>query len=133
MDLLVVGAGPTGLTLALQARAHGATVRVVESRPDADRPSRALLMHPRTLECLRPLGLTDDLLDHGNTSPLARLHVGGREVALGFGAHAVEAVTCRPDGDDQLAPPGGPGERRQHRPELLLGLRKFGHRLSMAR
>ena len=52
-DLLVVGAGPTGLTVALQARAHGATVRVVERRAERFRRSRAMIMHPRTLEALR--------------------------------------------------------------------------------
>ena len=58
-DLLVVGAGPTGLALALQAHDHGARVRIVERRPEAFRPSRALIVHPRTLEVLRPLGVTD--------------------------------------------------------------------------
>src|SRR5437870_919463 len=56
IDILVVGAGPTGLTLALQAHDHGARVRIVERRPAMPRPSRALLVYPRTLEMLRPLG-----------------------------------------------------------------------------
>ena len=63
VDVLVVGAGPSGLGAALQAHCHGATVRVVERRSEAFRPSRAMIMHPRTLECLRPLGVTDELLD----------------------------------------------------------------------
>ncbi len=80
-DLLVVGAGPAGLTTALQAHDHGATVRVVERRPEAYRPSRAMIMHPRTLESLRPLGVTDGLLDRGDISPKAELHLGRRRVA----------------------------------------------------
>lgn len=59
VDLLVAGAGPAGLALALQAAEHGARVRVLERRPDAFRPSRAMILHPRTLEVLRPLGVTD--------------------------------------------------------------------------
>ena len=43
-DVLVVGAGPTGLTTALQARANGAAVRIVERRPEPFRPSRAMIM-----------------------------------------------------------------------------------------
>ena len=68
-DLLVVGAGPTGLSLALQAHDHGARVRIVERRPDAFRPSRALIMHARTLEVLRPLGVVEALLAKADIAP----------------------------------------------------------------
>jgi 2-polyprenyl-6-methoxyphenol hydroxylase-like FAD-dependent oxidoreductase len=81
-DVLVVGAGPAGLTTALQARAHGAAVRVVERRHDAFRPSRAMIMHPRTLEVLRPLGVTERLLGRGDRAPRAELHLGRRRVAV---------------------------------------------------
>jgi 2-polyprenyl-6-methoxyphenol hydroxylase-like FAD-dependent oxidoreductase len=81
-DVLVVGAGPTGLALALQAHAHGAHVRVLERRPSAFRPSRALIVHPRTLEVLRPLGVVDALLDRADTAPAARLHLGRRVVPV---------------------------------------------------
>ncbi|MGC0236565.1 FAD-dependent monooxygenase [Arthrobacter sp. SD76] len=50
----MVGAGPAGLTAALQAHAHGATVRVVDRRADRIRPSRAMMLHARALEGLRP-------------------------------------------------------------------------------
>jgi 2-polyprenyl-6-methoxyphenol hydroxylase-like FAD-dependent oxidoreductase len=79
-QILVVGGGPTGLATALQAHWHGATVRVVEQRPDAFRPSRAMIMHSRTMEVLRPLGVTDDLLERGDTAPLAELHLGTHRV-----------------------------------------------------
>ncbi|MFE6650711.1 FAD-dependent monooxygenase [Streptomyces rochei] len=75
-DLLVVGAGPTGLSLALQAHHHGARVRVVERRPEMFRPSRALILHPRTLEVLRPLGVTNALLERADTAPRVNLHLG---------------------------------------------------------
>lgn len=80
-DVLVVGAGPTGLTAALQAHAHGASVRLVERRVERFRHSRAMIMHPRALESLRPLGVTDALLDRGDRAPRAELHLGGRTVA----------------------------------------------------
>jgi 2-polyprenyl-6-methoxyphenol hydroxylase-like FAD-dependent oxidoreductase len=81
-DLLVVGAGPTGLSLALQAHDHGARVRIVERRPDAFRPSRALMMHARTLEVLRPLGVVEALLAKADIAPSVRLHLGSRVVAV---------------------------------------------------
>ncbi|MDQ0767850.1 2-polyprenyl-6-methoxyphenol hydroxylase-like FAD-dependent oxidoreductase [Pseudarthrobacter defluvii] len=84
-DLLVVGAGPAGLTTALQAHSHGATVRVVDRREHRVRPSRALMLHARALEGLRPLGVTDMLLDRADTTPEARIHLGRRVVAARLG------------------------------------------------
>ncbi|HSP53707.1 MAG TPA: FAD-dependent monooxygenase [Cryobacterium sp.] len=81
-EILVVGAGTTGLALALQAHDHGARVRIVDRRPELFRPSRAMLMHPRTLEVLRPLGVTDALLAHGDTAASAQLHLRSRVVSV---------------------------------------------------
>lgn len=79
-DILVVGAGPTGLALALQAHDHGARIRIVERRREAFRPSRALIVHPRTLEVLRPLGVTGALLARADIAPEGHLHLGSRVV-----------------------------------------------------
>jgi 2-polyprenyl-6-methoxyphenol hydroxylase-like FAD-dependent oxidoreductase len=84
-DVLVVGAGPTGLATALTAHAHGADVRILERREDAFRPSRAMVLHPRALESLRPLGVTEELLDRADRAPRAELHLGGRVVAARLG------------------------------------------------
>ena len=84
-DILVAGAGPAGLALALQAHAHGAAVRVIDRRPDAVRPSRALILHTRTLEVLRPLGVTRALLARADVAPAADLRLGSRVVRVAFG------------------------------------------------
>lgn len=81
-DILVAGAGPAGLALALQAHDHGAVVRVVERRPEAFRPSRALILHSRTLEVLRPLGVTQALLARADVAPAADLRLGSRVVRV---------------------------------------------------
>jgi 2-polyprenyl-6-methoxyphenol hydroxylase-like FAD-dependent oxidoreductase len=82
VSILVVGAGPAGLALALQAHDHGADVQVVDRRPEAFRPSRALIMHTRTLEVLRPLGVTPALLARADITPAVDLHLGGRVVPI---------------------------------------------------
>lgn len=81
VDVLVVGAGPTGLALAAQLAAFGATVRVVDRRNVPDRESRALVVQPRTLEVLRPLGVTPALLDRGDQAARVQLHLDGRDLA----------------------------------------------------
>ena len=81
-DVLVAGAGPAGLALALQAHDHGAVVRVIERRAEAARPSRALILHARTLEVLRPLGVTQALLARADVAPAADLQLGSRLVRI---------------------------------------------------
>jgi 2-polyprenyl-6-methoxyphenol hydroxylase-like FAD-dependent oxidoreductase len=82
VGILVAGAGPAGLTLALQAHGHGGDVRIIDRRPKAFRPSRALIMHARSLEVLRPLGVTDSLLARADPAPAADLHLGSRVVPV---------------------------------------------------
>jgi 2-polyprenyl-6-methoxyphenol hydroxylase-like FAD-dependent oxidoreductase len=108
-DVLVVGAGPTGLTTALMAHDHGARVRIIERRPEEDRPSRAMVLHARTLEMLRPLGVTEDLLTRADLSPAAELHLGARtvrvelaELALGDTAFAHLTLIRQMDVEDVL-------------------------------
>jgi 2-polyprenyl-6-methoxyphenol hydroxylase-like FAD-dependent oxidoreductase len=76
--ILVAGAGPAGLAFALQALDHGADVRVIERRHQAARPSRALILPSRTLEVLRPLGVTQGLLAKADIAPTVDLHLGRR-------------------------------------------------------
>ena len=83
--ILVAGAGPAGLALALQAHDHGATVRIVDRRPQAGRPSRALILHARTLEVLRPLAVTQALLDRADIAPTADLQLGRQIVRVTLG------------------------------------------------
>jgi 2-polyprenyl-6-methoxyphenol hydroxylase-like FAD-dependent oxidoreductase len=96
VDLVVVGAGPTGLTLALQSAAHGAIVRVIERRPEQFRPSRALIVHPRTLEVLHPLGVVDELLERGERRPAACLHLRSGTVRADLGRFELPGTAYPP-------------------------------------
>jgi 2-polyprenyl-6-methoxyphenol hydroxylase-like FAD-dependent oxidoreductase len=89
-DVLAVGAGPTGLTLAANVQAQGASVRIIDCNMDRTRESRALAVQPRTLELLDSLGIAEDLVARGRTSVRLRIRVGRRTVALPFGDVGVE-------------------------------------------
>jgi 2-polyprenyl-6-methoxyphenol hydroxylase-like FAD-dependent oxidoreductase len=80
--VLIVGAGPTGLTLAAQLQALGASVRIVNRQLDRVHEARALAVQPRTLEVLRALGIAEELVERGNDAVQLRLHFGERVVPI---------------------------------------------------
>ncbi|KUM78380.1 FAD-dependent monooxygenase [Streptomyces curacoi] len=82
LDVLVVGAGPTGLALAAQLRAHQSRFRIVDRSHDRVRESRALAVQPRTLEALAGFGVTDRLVARGNPAMGLRLHLNRRTVSV---------------------------------------------------
>ncbi|MGH9261807.1 MAG: FAD-dependent monooxygenase, partial [Acidimicrobiales bacterium] len=77
-DVLVVGAGPTGLTLAAQLLSFGASFRIVDRQLDRVHESRALAVQPRTLEVLTGLGVADAMVDRGNPAVRLQMHIGAR-------------------------------------------------------
>jgi 2-polyprenyl-6-methoxyphenol hydroxylase-like FAD-dependent oxidoreductase len=64
-DVLVVGAGPTGLTLAATLTARGVRTLLVDKLPAGANTSRAAVVHARTLEVLEPLGVAKALVERG--------------------------------------------------------------------
>ena len=69
IDVLVVGAGPIGMTCAIELARRGVGVRIVEKRTEASTTSKALVVHARTLELLDTIELADELAAKGYTSP----------------------------------------------------------------
>lgn len=73
-DVIVVGAGPTGLLLAGDLATAGIPVTLVEKRPHrTSNLSRAFVLHARTLEQLDARGLADELESKGQTLDRLRL------------------------------------------------------------
>ncbi|WP_426749771.1 FAD-dependent monooxygenase [Myxococcus sp. Y35] len=82
IDVAVVGGGPTGLLLACELALASVKVRVFERREEPVRESRALTMHPRSLEVLALRGLESRALERGR--PLPTGHFGLLDTRLDF-------------------------------------------------
>lgn len=65
-EVLVVGAGPTGLSAALALAAQGVRVAIVDEAPTRHREARASAVHARTLELLAPYGVADRIAAYAN-------------------------------------------------------------------
>ncbi|MBO9663394.1 rifampin monooxygenase [Dokdonella sp.] len=76
IDVIVVGAGPTGLMLAAELRLHGVRVLVLERDAEPTPIVRALGMHARSIEIMDQRGLLDRFLAHGKTHPLGGFFAG---------------------------------------------------------
>jgi 2-polyprenyl-6-methoxyphenol hydroxylase-like FAD-dependent oxidoreductase len=84
MQLLIVGAGPVGLALALCLHRQGIAFRHVDRLPVASPFSRALAIQARTLEALEPLGLVEPILAEALRPGGIRVHLGGVVADIGF-------------------------------------------------
>lgn len=80
-DVVVVGAGPTGLTLALQLSRWGLAVRVVDQGEGPQQGGRGFGIKPRTLELFDTLGLADEFVAANGTVHRTKVHLGGALLA----------------------------------------------------
>jgi len=64
-EVLVVGAGPVGLTVACELARRGVKLRIVDKAPAVAETSRALAVFPRTLEVFSFMGIADRVLEAG--------------------------------------------------------------------
>ncbi len=80
-DILIIGAGPTGLVLALWLAKLGVKVRVIDKTAEPGTTSRALAVQARTLELYRQLDLTEAVVAQGHQVPAVNLWVKGEAAA----------------------------------------------------
>lgn len=80
-DVVIVGAGPTGLALACGLQAAGVTVRVLDNADGPAVTSRALGLQPRGVEVLDRLGALGDLPERGLSVRRVDVNVDGRPLA----------------------------------------------------
>jgi len=80
-DVLIIGAGPTGLVLALWLTRLGVRVRIVDKTVEPGTTSRALAVQGRTLELYRQVGLAEAVVERGRKMIAANLWVAGKKAA----------------------------------------------------
>jgi 2-polyprenyl-6-methoxyphenol hydroxylase-like FAD-dependent oxidoreductase len=78
-DVLIVGAGPTGLVLGLWLTLLGVRVRIVDKTAEPGTTSRAVVVQARTLEQYRQIAVADEVVARGRKMVAANLWVAGRK------------------------------------------------------
>jgi 2-polyprenyl-6-methoxyphenol hydroxylase-like FAD-dependent oxidoreductase len=90
---LIIGAGPTGLTVGLELARRGIDFLLVDKHPEPLPWDRATVIHSRTLEIFDALGIVDEFLERGH-----------RMNGVNFFAYGVKFVTLRFDSVDGRFP-----------------------------
>ena len=80
-DVLIVGAGPTGLVLALWLTRLGVRVRIVDKTAQPGTTSRALAVQGRTLEFYSQIGIAGAVVERGHRTIAANFWVAGKRTA----------------------------------------------------
>src|SRR5260370_4362791 len=123
-DVLIVGAGPTGLVLALWMTRLGVRVRIIDQTAEPGTTSRALVVQARTLELYRQVGLADAVVERGLKMDGANLwvarapaaHVGFGEMGAGLSPYPYSLIFPQDEHErlliDRLAEAGVEVERR---------------------
>jgi 2-polyprenyl-6-methoxyphenol hydroxylase-like FAD-dependent oxidoreductase len=94
-SVMIVGAGPTGLTLALDLARRGINFRLIETAATPFTGSRGKGIQPRTLEIFEDLGVIDSIIEWGGLYPRLRIHLGPfsfRAGSLGSSRQPTEGI-----------------------------------------
>ena len=106
-QVLIVGAGPTGLVLAIRLARHGVAVRIIDKNSGPGQASRAMAVHARTLEFYRQLGFAEVLVNLGIKIESIHLREAGEDVAelplkdIGAGISPYPFVLAFPQDDHE--------------------------------
>lgn len=79
-DVLIVGAGPAGLALAIGLRQFGIEPRIIDQSSELTGGSRAVALHARTLEILESLGVLGEVVNSGHKIHGASVYAEGKRI-----------------------------------------------------
>lgn len=78
-QVLIVGAGPTGLVLAAELHRRGTAFRIIDKHPGVLEATKAAALHARALEYFRDLGVADRIVAEGQRVDILTLRTGYRD------------------------------------------------------
>jgi 2-polyprenyl-6-methoxyphenol hydroxylase-like FAD-dependent oxidoreductase len=78
VPVVIVGAGPTGVMLAIELARRGLPVRIFDKQPKRSIETRAIGIHARTLETFHQLGIVDQFLERGHRTTGMAVHTRAR-------------------------------------------------------
>ena len=110
-DVIIVGAGPSGLALAGQLIRYGVDFVILDKKETTTPFSKAIGVQARTLEIYEQIGLADKLISLGAIAGKARMIVGGEvrgglQVGAGLRLHGVGAQDVLSPGDEVVLAKG---------------------------
>ncbi len=94
--IVIAGAGPVGLVLAMRLGHMGFACRVLESEPDIVRSLRASTFHPPTLDMLEPYGITPQLIAAGLIAPTWQVRMHATQEYAQFDLSVLKDETAHP-------------------------------------
>ncbi|KJS57940.1 FAD-dependent oxidoreductase [Streptomyces rubellomurinus] len=129
-DVLIVGAGPTGLALAIDLARRGTDALLVERAPALSPGSRGKGLQPRTLEVLEDLGALEAVRAHAAPYPPLQLWNGGRPQREQRMFDAIEPTQAQPYTQPLMLPQWRTQQLLHERLRALGGRVAFGHELT---
>ncbi len=88
-QVIIVGAGPTGLVLALSLARQGVRPLIIDQAEGSGTASRAMAVHARTLEFYRQFGFAEEVVDAGINVRTMHLREAGEDVAAYAAQHGL--------------------------------------------
>ncbi len=80
-DVLIIGAGPAGLTAAAEAIRHGLSVRIIDQNESRSIYSKALVVHSRSLEIFQDMGFVSQVINSGQKFHALNIYTANKNLA----------------------------------------------------